>query len=88
MGAINAVMDFRLNWVRDSTKFDACSIYRNVGRPAVFPAGMRDPFLVALDQTTRDPCAGATWPVDRNREVRVLVDSISIRDSTPWFTQP
>ncbi|HEX6749449.1 MAG TPA: hypothetical protein VF092_19290 [Longimicrobium sp.] len=80
MGAVNTVIDFRLNWVSDSTKFDACSVYRSIGRPANFPSGLRDAFHVALNRTT-DPCAAAASAVDRNREVRVLVDSVTVGDS-------
>lgn len=38
--AVNAVMDYRLNWMRDSLRFDGCSVSRALREPAGFPAGV------------------------------------------------
>lgn len=81
--AINAVIAFRTEWLGDATRFDGCSVYTALGRPADFPAGIGESVRPALDRTTQ-PCASdstrvvSSWPLNF-----VQVDSISLRgDST------
>ena len=80
MSAINALIDFRLHWINDSTTFDACSVYRAAGASPqrvadeLFP-GIRDWFTASAK-----PCSDAS--VDPNRDIRVIVDSLSLSDST------
>ena len=57
LALVNAVMRHRAMIVGDSTRFDACSVYTAVGRPADFPAGI-DPSVVRLLDRTTTPCAG------------------------------
>ncbi|HET7460697.1 MAG TPA: hypothetical protein VFJ82_05600 [Longimicrobium sp.] len=79
VAALNAVIDYRLNWMNDSTTFDACSVYRTVGPPQQVAAGLLLAFRGWFTATAQ-PCAST--PVDRNRERRVLVDSLTVTDST------
>ena len=64
---VNAVLDHRAHWLGDSTRFDACSVYNALGRPANFPAGL-DTSLVRLLDRVREPCANDSarvvvrWP--------------------------
>src|SRR4051812_24315717 len=53
--ALNAVLRHRAYLLGDSTRFDACSVYNALGRPANFPSGI-DPTLVRLLDRTSDPC--------------------------------
>ncbi|HEX6749447.1 MAG TPA: hypothetical protein VF092_19280 [Longimicrobium sp.] len=80
VAALNTVMDFRLNWVGDSTKFDACSVYRSVRRPASFPEGLLPAFRVALDRTGQ-PCVENASAADPRNTVRVRVDSVSVGET-------
>ncbi|HET7230752.1 MAG TPA: hypothetical protein VFJ16_12160 [Longimicrobium sp.] len=75
---INAVMSHRAYLIGDTTRFDACSVFRALGSPATFPAGVDSVLTLLLDRTV-EPCAGGDstrvavrWPP---RFVRV--DSIS-----------
>lgn len=80
--AINAVMDFRLSWAGDSTKFDACSVFTALDRPTDFPNGILAPFHRLLDRTT-EPCADdASRAASQYPTYVVKVDSLSLADST------
>jgi hypothetical protein len=80
VAAINAVIGYRLSWINDSTTFDACSVYRVAGSPQQVASGLlpgfRDWFLASAK-----PCGQGAAP-DPRREVRVLVDSLSLTEST------
>lgn len=81
MAAVNAVLDFRLNWMRDATPFNACSVYVATGRPANFPAGILPPLARGLDRPSaacegRAPATPGAWTP------QVLVDSIALRGET------
>lgn len=54
-------MQFRHYWMRDSTPFDACSIYEVPNRPADFPNGIESPQRDLLDWAT-DPCTPVETP--------------------------
>ncbi|HEX6749269.1 MAG TPA: hypothetical protein VF092_18370 [Longimicrobium sp.] len=75
---LNAVMQFRAFVVRDTTRFDACSVYNAVGRPADFPAGFDRSVLPLLDRTV-NPCGADStrvavrWPPRFVRVERVVV---------------
>lgn len=64
---LTAVMKYRAFVARDSTPFDACSVYNAVGRPADFPAGFDRIVLPLLDRVV-NPCGGDSlraavrWP--------------------------
>ncbi len=78
---IGSVMEYRLHWIGDSTRFDACAVYRVAGRPADFPAGIKAPIQQLLNRRS-EPCggtAGSGFP--RTTRRIVLVDSIATRDS-------
>lgn len=79
VAALNAVIDYRLNWMNDSTTFDACSVYRTVAPPEQVASGLLVAFRGWFTRSAQ-PCSPA--PVDRNRERRVLLDSLTVADST------
>lgn len=80
--AVNTVMDFRLNWVGDSTPFNACSAYQAVGRPADFPAGILPGLRRGLDRPGNAPCEGRTPGTPGAWRPEVVVDSVSVRGET------
>lgn len=71
MAIVNAVLDHRANWIGDSTRVDACSVYEALGRPDDFPAGIRPDLLRLLDRT-RDPCADDTTRIAVRRPQRFV----------------
>ena len=77
LAAVNTVLDFRLNWVGDATKFNACSVYNATGRPADFPARILPPLARGLDHTSV-PCEGRAPGVPGAWTPEVLVDSIAV----------
>jgi hypothetical protein len=81
LAAVNAVMDFRLNWVGDATPFNACSIYTIAGRPSDFPAGLLPGLVRGLDRADH-PCDGRTPGVPGARVPEVLVDSVRVLGET------
>lgn len=82
---IGAVMEYRLNWIGDSTTFDACRAFRVAGEPADFPAGIRATVRRLLDERG-DPCRrhGAARGADASKQRIVLVDSLVQRDSMAY----
>jgi hypothetical protein len=50
--AFQTVMDFRANWVGDSTAVDACSVYKALGSPPDFPSGLQPSVRSLLDRTS------------------------------------
>jgi hypothetical protein len=80
VAALNAVIDYRVNWIRDSTTFDACSVYRTIGSPEQVSAGLLAAFRSRLSTPT-SPC-GSRETLDPRREMRVLVDSVNAFGST------
>ncbi|HEX8243709.1 MAG TPA: hypothetical protein VF541_09440 [Longimicrobium sp.] len=76
VAALNAVIDYRLNWMGDSTRFDACSVYRAAGSREAVDAGLRAAFRGSI--ATRPAPCGAPESTDPRREVRVLVDSMNL----------
>lgn len=80
VAALNAVLDYRFNWMRDTTAFDACSVYRVVGSPEQVASGLLPAFRERFAASARPCDDGAT--VDPRREMRVLVDSLSLTDTT------
>lgn len=87
LDAVNTVLDFRINWVGDFTKFDACSIFEAVGKPADFPRGVLSPFLRALDSAAPD-CGNPRSEESPASGSRVVVDSIAIHaeSATTYIT--
>jgi len=80
LDAVNAVIEFRMNWMRDTTKFDACSVYRAVGSQQEVASGLLPAFRnVLLARST--PC-DQPENIDPRHEVRVLVDSLVLSDTT------
>jgi hypothetical protein len=82
---IGAVMEYRLEWIGDSTKFDACRAFRVAGEPADFPAGIRTPVQRLLDERA-NPCRqhGVSLGTDAYNQRIVLVDSLIQRDSMTY----
>jgi hypothetical protein len=82
---IGAVIEYRLNWLGDSTKFDACRAFRVAGEPADFPAGIRSQAHRLLDERD-DPCRrhSASRQTEENKRRIVLVDSLIQRDSMTY----
>ena len=76
VGALNAVLAYRVSWMDDSTHFDACSVYRAAGSQQDVASGLLPP----LRNLVAAPAGGCDAPMamDRNREVRVVVDSMSL----------
>lgn len=81
--ALNTVMDFRVHWVGDSTRVDACSAYRALGNADDFAAGFLPSVLPLLDRTS-EPCAEDPSRVSNQRPLTyVRVDSVVVNgDST------
>lgn len=82
--ALNTVMNFRLYWMGDSTRVDACSVYQALGSPEDFPVRVGSSVRPLLDRTTEPCVAGDSsrvtvrWPLNY-----VRVDSVSVSgDST------
>jgi hypothetical protein len=50
--AIQTVLDFRANWVGDSTAVDACSVYKVLGSPPDFPSRLQPSVRSLLDRTS------------------------------------
>jgi hypothetical protein len=79
--AINTVLQYRWDWLGDSTRADACSVFTALGRPAAFPAGI-NPELVHLLDRPHDPCAAdAARAAARSAHRVVVVDSLVVMDS-------
>lgn len=81
IAAVNTVLDFRLNWVGDTTPFNACSVYMAAGNPADFPAGILPPLARGLDRAGA-PCEGRISGTPGAWTPEVLVDSIAVRGET------
>lgn len=79
--AVNTVLDFRLNWVGDPTKFSACSVFDAVGRPADFPRGVLPPLLRGFDSTTPN-CTARHPEASSASRPRVAVDSVTLQDNS------
>lgn len=78
---VGSVMEYRLHWIGDSTRFDGCAVYRAAGRPSDFPSGIKAPIQHLLDRRT-DPCSRTAIanPSHHTRRI-VLVDSLTTSDS-------
>jgi hypothetical protein len=85
IAVLNAVIKYRAFIVRDSTPFDACSVYNAVGRPADFPAGFDRIVLPLLDRVV-NPCGADSSRVAVRWPPRfVRVESVSV---APGSDQP
>ena len=80
LAAIDQVMGFRRDVVDDATPFDACRVFEHGGRPADFPAQIREGIRPLLDRLRTEPCAAAAG--DPNR--LVSVDSVVRTDSMAY----
>jgi hypothetical protein len=86
IGAANAAMSFRVNWMGDSTLFNACSVYQAADRPANFPEGISPPLQRVLDRGGAPPCEGRSPGVPGAWTPQVVVDSVVIAgDSAAVF---
>jgi hypothetical protein len=83
MGALEAVMVWRVNWVRDTTAFDACSLYDAAGRPATFPAGIAPRFehLVEGSASGCGSAAGQVRPTPSANLLLVVIDSMRLGET-------
>ena len=82
IAAANEVIAFRVNWMGDSTPFNACSVYRAAERPVNFPEGISLPLRSALDQTAT-PCEGRrSSGVPGAWTPEVTVDSVTLAGDT------
>lgn len=81
--AASSIMDYRLNWLEDSTQFSACAIYEATGRSASFPEGLAPGVLRGLDRVT-EPCAEAEHTPPHQNQRFIRVDSITIRGDTAY----
>ena len=77
--AVNAIIDYRVQWLGDSTRISACSLARALGEPPGFPQQIRPPFRPLLDRQT-NPCAGPST-VDERWPKEVRLDSLVLGDS-------
>ena len=75
--AVNAVMDWRLNWIGDNTPFNACTVYEAARRPANFPAGVLPGLIRGLDRTSA-PCEGRAQAAGALQQ-EVAIDSVTLR---------
>lgn len=78
LAAVNEVVAFRVNWMTDSTPFNACSIYEAADRPADFPAGISEPLRQVLDCGAA-PCESRSGGVPGAWNPEVVVDSVVVR---------
>ncbi|MDB4952219.1 MAG: TonB-dependent receptor [Gemmatimonadetes bacterium] len=77
---LSEAMAYRSVWMGDSTRFDACSVFNALGRPAGFPEGISPNVRGLLDRAS-DPCPpAATFRAAADREVRV--DDVAVSDTT------
>lgn len=75
--ALSAVMTYRLTFLGDSTRFDACTVARQMGNVRDVAALIDAPVRRLLDGPP-EPCPRAREP---GRSATVLVDSIVASDS-------
>lgn len=80
--AIASVMNYRWQWLASDIPFDACSIYRALGKPEDFPAGFKESALERLDPVGESCLADEQEMSRRNRYPFVRVDSIQIGPDT------
>lgn len=78
VAAINAVMDWRLNWMGDPTPFNACTVYMAAGEWKDFPSGIRPGLIRGLDRTSA-PCDGRTPERAGAWRPAVAVDSVVVQ---------
>ena len=81
---LGAVMEYRLNWIGDSTSVNACQVFLAAGAPANFPAGIPVAAQRLLDGRV-DGCGG-TKPGAGPGGLRrtVVVDSLRPADSLAY----
>lgn len=81
IGAVNSVIEYRIVFMDDTTRFDACSVHRWMGRPDTLAAVLtrRSRRVVAPVEA---PCERASAaPAQRPSRV-VRVDSVAVADTT------
>lgn len=75
--AANTVIDFRFNWMEDTTRFDACSIYKVAGQPVDFPRGILPALQGRLDAVTT-PCSAPSAEPPARAYRRIALDSLRV----------
>jgi len=82
VGALEAVVAWRVGWVRDTTAFDACSLYDAAGRPAAFPTGIAPRFQRFIEgrASACGSAAGQARPTPSASLRIVVVDSMHLGD--------
>lgn len=80
IAAVNTVIDYRVVWMEDTTRFDACMVYEAMGRP--------ENLLAVLTRSARrvvtpgtEPCSGAPRPAPQTPTRIVRVDSVALGDT-------
>ena len=78
---LERVMQFRRDWMADTTRFDGCRIASALGSPPSFPKQIAEPLRPLISGL--EPCSsGASSNPVPNWKRGILVDSVVIRDST------
>jgi hypothetical protein len=78
---VNAVVAYRTGWMRDSTTFDACSVFKALAEPADFPAAVEPRFRHLLS-THEHPCSDMGPQHGPISVHRVTLDSLVLHDTT------
>lgn len=86
LAVMNAVLQFRLTWLEDTTPVDVCSVYEHSGRPAGFPAELQPELRNALgllsgvEAVTAPPVCPA--PIGAApRERRIQFEHVTVGDT-------
>lgn len=81
VAAVNAVVDYRVVWMQDTTAFDACTVFVAMGRPASFPAVLTPQARRVVASVTGDPCSEGKALAGQRRSRIVRVDSVALGDT-------
>lgn len=79
--AVDAAIAYRLAWLGDSTRFDACSVYDVTGRPRGFPAGLTSSTRL-LGRASEACPHGRVSPSAQQAPRVVIVDTVVVSDET------
>ncbi|HEX8450472.1 MAG TPA: hypothetical protein VF647_00175 [Longimicrobium sp.] len=81
VGAVNAVVDYRVVWMQDTTAFDACTVFVAMGRPANFSAVLAPQARRVVASVAGDPCSEGKALAGQHPSRIVRVDSVALGDT-------
>lgn len=81
VAAVNAVVDYRVVWMQDTTAFDACTVFVAMGRPANFPSVLAPQARRVVASAAGDPCSEGKALAGQRPSRIVRVDSVALGDT-------